>query len=102
MQKILFLCTVNQNYDCHDGTNILKHNHILPPQIQHLTPLQEKKSLPGFTATIFTGENASTNGGTIINALSNYDMKLGTMKQSCTKNFFALKRRSKILYQEIQ
>ena len=43
-------------------------------------PLQEIKFLPGCRSLICTGVNASMTGGTMINALWNYGMSVGTMK----------------------
>ena len=52
-------------------------------------PLQEMKFFPGYKATIYIEENESMTGGTMINEVSYYGMRLGTMKQSYAVHFIA-------------
>ena len=47
-------------------------------------------------ATIYAGVNESMTGGTMINTVSNYDMSLGLMNQSCTENFIAQKKKQNL------
>ena len=61
--------------------------------LKPISLLQDMKFLPGCRATIWAGENASMNGGTMINALSHSSMRLGTTKQSCAKNFIAQEKK---------
>ena len=67
----------NKKSHCHEDTSIHKYNHVLPPQNR---------------AAICTGVNASMTGQTMINAVFNYCMRLGVIKQSCAENFIAQKR----------
>ena len=85
--------SINQKNHCkyHEDINIHKQNHVLSPQnIPSL--LQEMKFLTDCRATICTGVNASMTKGTMINAVSNDDISLGIVKQSCTENIIAQKK----------
>ena len=55
------------------------------------------KFLPGWRATICAGVNVSMTGGTMINVLSYYGMRFGTMKQSCAWELQYPKEESKTL-----
>ena len=54
------------------------------------------KFLPGCRATIYTVVKASISGGTMINAVSHYGMSLGIVKQSCTDDFIAQKKKQNL------
>ena len=91
---LLIRYTLNQNSQCHEDTSIHKQNHILSSK--NFPLLQEMNFLPSCRARICTGVNAYMPGGPMINAVPNYGMSLGIIKQSCADNIIVQKKKQNI------
>ena len=89
-KKSVLCTTVNKSSQCHKVINSHKQKLILVPQNFFLFARDEV--LASLQSYNFTGVIASMTGGTMINAVSNYGIRLGTLMQSFAKSIIAQNR----------